>query len=113
MVTPSSFSITSEPTGAGMITMTLAGELDLVARDSLRKAIDQAIWSERAAEIQVDLSGVTFVDSTMVGVLVRGRNAAMAAGSKLYVRNARGVVLSVLQMTGVLASLTPPASESV
>jgi anti-sigma B factor antagonist len=50
----------------------LAGELDLYNADDARAAIGEAA-GQKPERVIVDLSQVTFVDSTGLGVLVEGR----------------------------------------
>jgi anti-anti-sigma factor len=64
---------------SGAIVVTLAGELDLHNADDVRRALEEA--SERGpARIVVDLSGVEFLDSTVLSVFVQARRRAGDAG---------------------------------
>ena len=57
----------------GAVVVALAGELDLYTADEVRGALTDAI--EGGAErVVVDLSGVKFIDSTALGVLVEARS---------------------------------------
>jgi anti-sigma B factor antagonist len=49
--------------------VSVRGELDLYGADALRLELD-SVWQQGASRIVVDLSEVTFVDSTALGVLV-------------------------------------------
>ena len=49
----------------------------------------------------LDLSGVTFLDSTGIGVLVRARNRLLAAGGELILRSPSGIVRDVLEIVGL------------
>jgi len=56
------------------------GEVDLASRDRLQSAIVTAIGEAGPGHnVIVDLSETTFLDSTGIGVLVRGSQAADAA----------------------------------
>ncbi|MEX2210632.1 MAG: STAS domain-containing protein [Gaiellaceae bacterium] len=56
----------------GAVVVRLAGELDLYNAEVVREALRTSC--ERASErLVVDLSGVTFLDSTALGVLVEAR----------------------------------------
>ena len=86
-------------------TITLAGELDLSAVTTIDAAIREALTDSRASTVKLDLAAATFIDSTALGALVRGRRAAMAEGRRFVVVNPTGHVLRVLEITGVAAIL--------
>ncbi|WP_169734272.1 STAS domain-containing protein [Hamadaea tsunoensis] len=77
----------------------LAGELDLGSRTRLQAALAEAI--EAGRPVVVDLSGLTFMDSTGIAVLTNARRAAGEAGVPLTVTEATGTVERILEMTGV------------
>ncbi|MFC3384758.1 STAS domain-containing protein [Couchioplanes azureus] len=92
----------------------LSGEFDITARDELRSMLLQAIAENRATDddqatdedgtagVVVDFAGVTFLDSEAMGALIDGLNAGRAAGVKLSIVNAHGIVNRVLEVSGVL-----------
>ena len=92
----------------------LEGDIDLAAADPLRDIFAAA--AREVAAVEVDMSGVDFLDSTGIGVLVGGRNAALAHGSTFVVTRPSEPVSSVLEMSGVLQTLTgdtePPVTRS-
>ena len=56
----------------GFVVVTLAGELDLYNASSVREALF-ACCAESPERIIIDLSGVKFIDSTALGVLIEAR----------------------------------------
>jgi anti-sigma B factor antagonist len=56
----------------GTVIVELAGELDLYNAEELRSALHGAAAPE-PARLVIDLSGVEFIDSTALGVLVEAR----------------------------------------
>src|SRR4051812_11996340 len=87
-------------------TVALAGECDLTVRDELTSALLAAV--ERAPVVMVDLSALTFLDSSGVHCLVTAHHVALERGRRLYVTNAAGVVATVLDITGIGELLSPP-----
>jgi anti-sigma B factor antagonist len=87
-------------------TVTLSGELDLGSRDIVDRAIGQAIGAEATAAVVVDLSGLGFLDSSGVNLLVKGRREAEQAGVSFRVDGATDMVRQVLSLTGVLEHLS-------
>lgn len=82
----------------------LAGELDMDATAALRDLLDGAV--ARSAAVEVDLTEVRFIDSTVITTLVAAHNAAARRACRLTVTNPQGHVRRVLELTGVLRTLT-------
>lgn len=61
--------------------MTVAGELDLASGDVVIRAIDHEITATGTRAVHVDLSELTFLDSSGIGVLIKGRSAESAVNS--------------------------------
>jgi len=60
----------------GKCRLVVSGEVDLYSSPELRRAVTQAI-AETRGRVEVDLSGVDYMDSSGVATLVEGlRNAA-------------------------------------
>ena len=83
----------------------VAGELDLHAAPQLRAEMGRAIESSQAPRIVADLSGVTFIDSTGVGVLVGALKRTREAGGALHFCNAPARVRRVFEITGLIGVL--------
>jgi anti-sigma B factor antagonist len=101
-----SVSVDSKVSDDGVVCLAVAGEVDLDSAGVLRVAIDEALAGDADTALVVDLDQVTFLDSTGISVLVAGRHAAAERGRALQVVNPRGMVRRVLEVTGVLPSLT-------
>lgn len=95
--------------GSDRITVFLAGECDLSAREHLTAVLLDAVARSRA--VFVDLARLTFIDSSGVHSLVTAHHAAKHTGGRVYVLNATGAVASVLTMTGLDTLLGAPAHE--
>jgi anti-anti-sigma factor len=80
-----------------------SGELDLASCDGLERAI-AAGDCEPGCVVYVDLSDATFIDASIVGVLVRSGRRLAAQGSKLKIFGASGLVAQVLTLTGIADS---------
>jgi anti-sigma B factor antagonist len=80
------------------VLLLLDGEVDISARGRLQAAFADA--QKSATEVVVDVSGVTFMDSTGINALVRARKSA-PDGARLQVVGASGQVRRVLETTGV------------
>ncbi|MCZ7438004.1 STAS domain-containing protein [Micromonospora sp. WMMC241] len=83
--------------GAGL---RLTGELDLSTAGELNAAIDRLVADGRR-ELLLDLTELTFCDSTGIAAFVRGDNLVAADGGWLRLTGAGGRVARVLQVTGL------------
>ena len=72
------------PRGDGVEVVRVRGEADLHTAPTLRNALNEAV--ERAPKaIVVDLTGVTFIDSMMLGVLLSASRRARPEGIELRI----------------------------
>ena len=95
----------SRPVGPSEATVVeVAGELDLHAAPGLRAELARATETS-APRVAVDLTGVTFIDSTGVGVLVGALKRARAAQGELTFCGAGARVKRVFEITGLIGAL--------
>jgi anti-anti-sigma factor len=103
------FSVDTVMTGAGMLTTTVAGEIDMVTSSQLAAELDRAIARAPDALV-IDLADVQFCDSRGLSTLVEANTACLMAGIELSVLpSAR--VRRVLEITG-LAPVLPTTRGS-
>ncbi len=74
------FDARTEPRG-GWVEVIVLGELDLASAPEFRRQLRRA--SEAGEPIVIDLSGVSFIDSVGLGLLVGADRRARAAGGSL------------------------------
>lgn len=98
--------VTSHAPYPGLLTLAVAGELDLASAEALRDAVTGAVKSDEVHAILIDLEGLTFLDSTGIGTLVAGWRQAIDSGKQLRVDRAHGMAREVLRITGVWPTLT-------
>ena len=74
-------------TEQGTLTVWLTGELDHHAARDVREQIDSAVERSSAKRLRLDFSGVTFMDSSGIAVVVQTARALARCGGTLYVVN--------------------------
>jgi anti-sigma B factor antagonist len=84
----------------GVCVISLAGEADLYAAPELKEHLLRAI-ARNGKKIVVDLSGVTFIDSTSLGVLVQGERRLRPAGGRLALVCADPSIVKVFTITAL------------
>lgn len=87
--------VTAEARGT---VVTVAGELDLASSQVLEKALAKL---EGETTVIVDLRGLTFIDSTGLGVLVRAHQLAKEQSRRFGLVRGDGQVNRLLTLTGL------------
>jgi anti-sigma B factor antagonist len=82
--------------------LNVEGELDLAAAPSLKWALAD-VMQAGTTQLVVDLSRVTFIDSTALGVLV-GAHRSLSAGARLAIACQHPDVLNIFELTGLDAT---------
>jgi anti-anti-sigma factor len=87
----------------GVHLVTLAGELDIATAEGL------ADWliAVSGSAVVVDLSGLTFMDSSGIAALVIARNHIEKSGNELILTRPTPIVERALVATGLAGWLTP------
>jgi len=93
------FSISQQELDGPTHLLTVTGELDLSSAPRLKWALAEVL-DAGASRIVVDLSPVTFIDSTALGVLV-GVQRSLSVGAQLAIVCAHANVLKILELTGL------------
>ena len=75
----------------------LQGRFDFNAHREFREAVDSAL-AGTAKEIQVDLGGVDYLDSSALGMLLMLRDKAKGAGREVSLAKCTGAVKQVLDI---------------
>jgi anti-sigma B factor antagonist len=100
-VTPELFVVRPGP---GQAVVELTGEHDLATSDETRLLFESLV--EENELVVIDLSEVTFIDSSFLKVLVQADAQARERGSRLRVQlGAADIVQRVLEITGLLDHL--------
>jgi anti-sigma B factor antagonist len=90
------FSISMSAPSADECIVTVVGELDLGTAAQLRDALDVA-----PPDVVVDMSGVTFADSTALHVLVSAHELRDGDGHRLLIRHPGDAVVRLFEVTGL------------
>jgi anti-anti-sigma factor len=88
--------------------ISVKGEIDLLTAQQLESQISNALDAP-SQSVEVDLSGVSFMDSSGISTLLKGRRYADLRGKSYRVTGAEGIVRQVLDLTGVAAHLSTDA----
>jgi len=78
------------------------GELDISTAPMLRQVLIDVLATAPSTHLVVDLSGVEFIDSTGIGVIVGAHKRATEKGGRLTTVVTTARVRRALKMTGLL-----------
>lgn len=94
--------------GVDPVLVSLGGEFDLHAAPSL----DGALRPLSARRVEIDCSGVTFIDSSGLNVLLGQVKRSRQSGGQVSIIHVPPLVLRVLEITGLMDLLTNPPDDS-
>jgi anti-sigma B factor antagonist len=83
----------------------LEGELDLAVGAELQRDVIQLLPAEENRALAIDLTQVTFIDSTVIGILAMAHKRAGRSGGRVALVGVSGRVERVLQLTGMMTVL--------
>lgn len=99
MSSPQGFAVeVSDPDG-NTVCIVVRGELDMSVAPGLADAITGA--SSAGVSVLLDLSGVTFLDSSAIGALVASGREVTEGGGRLQIGPRSDIVTRVLEITGL------------
>jgi anti-sigma B factor antagonist len=104
--------VTSQRLADGAAIIDVRGELDVTTVSAFRTVLVDTITRERPASVIVDMLHVSFMDSTGIGALVIGYNAARELGAKFMVRNPSPFVFRQLHITGLTEVFGLPRTQA-
>jgi anti-sigma B factor antagonist len=103
------FDIQEQLDGAVPI-ITVSGEIDVATAPQLRECLHKVI-AEGQSTVMLDLLGVTFLDSTALGVLVGALKRCRELGGELHVVVADARIMKIFEITGLTKVF--PISDSL
>ncbi len=98
MPTPQGFAVEVSDQGAGPVRIRVRGELDMSAAPELTDTIGKV---DEGATVVLDMTGVTFLDSSAIGALVGCGRELSETGGRLQIGPRSDIVTRVLEITGL------------
>ncbi len=88
------------PARTGAVVVAVRGECDVFSADVLRTELMRQVEAGRV-HVVVDLTGVTFIDSTGMGVLLRARGRLAACDGRLELVVGEGSMRRLLRISAL------------
>lgn len=83
------------------LTVTLTGDIDHHSARSMMLALDREVASRSPRRLTLDLSGVTFMDSSGIAVVLRAHRRMEEAGGAVELRNVPKQARKVFSAAGL------------
>jgi anti-sigma B factor antagonist len=111
---PSEFAVTEQGPQAGHHVIAVRGEIDLFTAPQLKQAVVEAI-DAGDDRVVIDLSELTFLDSTGLGVLIGAVRRLRAKGGALAIVNTEPSIAKTFQITGLdkVFTILPTRAEAL
>lgn len=96
----------------GTAVVALTGEIDIAAAPAVRQTLERAC--EQGSALVVDLSLVSFIDSTALGVLIGVHKRCAATGTPMRLVVSEPRILKVFEITGLtdLFAIVPSLADA-
>ena len=101
----------SSSVGSGGLLLKITGEIDHHNAKLIRKQMDDDIFLHRPKKTVLDLSGVDFMDSSGLGLILGRFNSAEEVGGTLVLRSPSKRVEKVLTLAGIDKMITVEKTE--
>lgn len=88
-------------TSGETVTALLAGELDHHTAKEMREAIDAAVETDMPSCLTLDFSGVSFMDSSGIGLVMGRYRNLQKTGASLKISGASPQIYKVMKLAGV------------
>lgn len=96
----------------GVLIVRVEGELDMHVADQFRRTVDEALDASGVKHLLLSLKGVSFVDSSGLGVILGRYKRVNAQGGKLLAANVKPQVAKVFELSGLLKVIPVAGTES-
>ncbi len=85
----------------GVLTAFVEGEIDHHTAPQIREEIDKKITVDKPSVIRLDYSGVTFMDSSGIGLIMGRYKLISSYSGKLEVINVPANMAKVIKLSGI------------
>ncbi len=79
----------------------LSGELDHHSAKEMREAVDNAVELNMPSKLVLDFKGVSFMDSSGIGLVMGRYRNLIKTGAQLYITGASPQIYKVMKLAGI------------
>lgn len=107
------FSVDRTPLDSGVMVLTLSGTMTMGAQLRELELAVEALTKGENKKIVVDMSGISYIDSSAIGAIVGCHSLAKTSGGQLRLASVSDRVVKILKIAGVDAVLHRDATREV
>lgn len=96
----------------GVLLVRVEGEMDMHMADEFRQRVDAALDADGVRHVLLSLKGVTFIDSSGLGVILGRYKKVSAIGGRMLAANVRPQVARVFELSGLLKIIPTFGTET-
>ncbi|MEN6412538.1 MAG: anti-sigma F factor antagonist [Veillonellales bacterium] len=99
----------------GVLIVRVEGELDMHSADEFRRTVDQNLDTSGAKNILLSLAGVTFIDSSGLGVILGRYKRISLRGGQILAAHIQPQVAKIFELSGLfkIMKLYPSETEAL
>jgi anti-sigma B factor antagonist len=98
--------------GPARVRLVLAGEIDMITAGQVVAAVTDTVRLHGPRQIEVDLAGVRFMDSSGIHAFAESHHHAAASDCHLVVTHPQPIVYRILEITNLLHILAVPPDHA-
>ena len=87
--------------GDGRLTAYLSGEIDHHSARSVREVIDRELFIKKPHHLVLDFSGVPFMDSSGIGLIIGRANVCRTLDADVGVRGLSSYLVKLVRLSGI------------
>ena len=84
-----------------LLTVRLEGELDHFRAGNIKKAVEDELLKTGAVNIAFDFSGISFMDSSGIGLILGRYKTVKALGGRIVLFGMRPGIERIMRMSGI------------
>jgi stage II sporulation protein AA (anti-sigma F factor antagonist) len=96
----------------GVLIVRVEGELDMHVADEFKQIVDKALHTSGAKNIMLSLQGVSFIDSSGLGVILGRYKRSNILGGKMLLVDIQPQVARIFEVSGLLKIIKMYKSET-
>ena len=90
--------------GEVVTVLALSGRLDTITSPKLQRILSEEI--QQADKVELDFSGVDYISSAGLRVLLSGEKSSKASGKTMALKNVSPEVMKIFEITGITETLS-------
>ncbi len=84
-----------------LLTVRLEGEIDHCSANGIKKAVEDELLKTGAVNIAFDFTGITFMDSSGIGLILGRYKTVKALGGRIILFGMRPETERIMRMSGI------------